>query len=133
MTFKINGFKFVTHKCITLKTQERDSMKKENMPSKAEHLANIITGNASTEKISATVQRSHRFPLDLFTQIENMAKLADSSVSSMINEVIEVGLDALYVELPEETVRQICMITEAQIKKANSQVHQKLGKYKSEK
>ena len=106
-------------------------MNNEFEPSKAEQLASILSGNARTELITATVQRSHRFPLHLFTQIENMAKLADSSFSAMVNEVIGVGLDALYEELPEETVKNIRITTEAQIKKANSQVHQKLGKYKS--
>lgn len=106
-------------------------MKNEDLPSKVEHLANILTGNASTETITATVQRSHRFPLGQFMQIENMAKLANSSVSAMINEVIEVGIDALFAELPAETVKQIRTVTEEQTKKANSQVHQKIGKYTS--
>jgi hypothetical protein len=43
-------------------------------PTKAEILAGLVTGDASLLSMTATVQRSHRFPLHIFTQIENMAR-----------------------------------------------------------
>ncbi|HPV45206.1 MAG TPA: hypothetical protein PK056_06800 [Methylotenera sp.] len=105
-------------------------MKNRNEPSKAEHLANILSGNASTESVSATVQRSHRFPIHQFMLIENMAKMANCSVSAMINQVIEVGVDALYDHLPDDIRQQMHTVTQEQVDKANSQIHQKIGKQK---
>jgi len=103
-------------------------MTNQNEPTKAEKLANILAGNATTSMTSATVQRSHRFPLYYFVLIENMAKLANCSVSAMINQVLEVGVDALYDHLPEDLASQIHSVTQEQINKANSQVSQKVGK-----
>ena len=102
-------------------------------PSKAEHLANILSGNASTESNTSTVQRSHRFPIYEFLLIENMAKIANCSVSAMINQVLAVGVDALYDHLPDDIAQQMHEVTQEQINKANSQVHQKIGKFKTKK
>ena len=108
-------------------------MNERDEPSKAEHLANILSGNASSEHITATVQRSHRFPIHYFMLIENMAKMANCSVSAMINQVIEVGVDSLYEHLPEHIRQQMHMVTQEQVNKANSQVHQKIGKKSAKK
>lgn len=105
-------------------------MENEDIPSKAEHLANILSGNASTSYRSATVQRSHRFLTHQFVLIENMAKLADCSVAAMINQVIDVGIEALYQHLPSELVQEIHTVTQQQVDKSNSSVSQKIGKYK---
>lgn len=105
-------------------------MKNHEEPSKAEHLANILSGNASTESNTATVQRSHRFPLYYFMLIENMAKMANCSVSAMINQVIEVGVDALYDHLPDDVRDKMHTVTQEQVDKANSSVRQKVGRPK---
>ena len=103
-------------------------MEDEDIPSKAEHLANILSGNGSTSYKASTVQRSHRFLLHQFVLIENMAKLADCSVAAMINQIIEVGLEALYDHLPQEVTQQIHKVSSQQINKSNSSVNQKIGK-----
>ena len=108
-------------------------MNKRHVPTKSEHLANILSGNASTESTASTVQRSHRFPIYQFVLIENMAKIANCSVSAMINQVLEVGVDALYDHLPDDVAQQMHRVTQEQINKANSQVHQKVGTYKAKK
>lgn len=106
-------------------------MSERKEPSKAEHLANILSGNASSENITATVQRSHRFPIYYFMLIENMAKIANCSVSAMINQVIEVGVDSLYDHLPDEIAQEMHRCTQEQVDKANSQVRQVIGKPKT--
>ena len=103
-------------------------MHDEDIPTKAEHLANILSGNASTSYNAATIQRSHRFLTHQFVLIENMAKLADCSVAAMINQVIDVGIDALYVHLPSEVTQKIHSVSQLQIDKSNSSVSQKIGK-----
>lgn len=108
-------------------------MQDDYIPSKAEHLANILAGNASTSYSSATIQRSHRFLTHQFVLIENMAKLADCSVAAMINQVIDVGIEALYQHLPSELVQEIHTVTQKQVDKSNSSVSQKIGKYKVKK
>lgn len=83
-------------------------------PTKAEFLAGLITGSASMSSHMATVQRSHRFPLHLFMQIENMARLGGVPVSLIINQLLEVGLDAVWKELPEDVAQKIVTVTKEQ-------------------
>ena len=104
-------------------------MRRKDDPTKAEHLANILTGNGNTTMFGASVQRSHRFPIQSFIVIENMAKLANCSVAAMINEIIEVGIEALCAELTPEISQQINRATQEHIDKINSQVRQKIGKF----
>ena len=46
----------------------------------------------------------------------------------MINQILAVGVDALYDNLPDDIAQQMHEVTQEQINKANSQVHQKIGK-----
>lgn len=108
-------------------------MKSKDEPSKAAQLAAVLKGHGTTGFRSATVQRSHRFPLHQFMLIENMAKIADCSVSAMINQVIDVGVDALYEHLPPEMAKEIHHVTQKQVDKANSSINQTVGKYKADK
>lgn len=84
-------------------------------PPKAKFLAALIQGNASIGMHGATVQRSHRFPLRIFTQIENMARMGGVPVSLIINQVLECGLDAVLKELPVETANEVLLISAEQL------------------
>ena len=108
-------------------------MHDSEVPTKAQQLAAVLTGTASTGFSSATVQRSHRFPLHHFMWIENMARIADCSVAAMINQVVEVGIDALNEHLSPELIKEIRHVTQEQVDKANSHINQKVGKYKADK
>jgi hypothetical protein len=88
---------------------------RKDEPTKAEMLAALVTGHGEQSHAMATVQRSHRFPLHLFIQMENLAKHADVPVSLIINELIECGLDALRQELPEEVSQSVFRITRDQM------------------
>ncbi|MBS0588726.1 MAG: hypothetical protein JSS37_12455 [Proteobacteria bacterium] len=82
-------------------------MSDENyLPNKAEFLAGLVTGSMSMESKTASVQRSHRFPLHIYLQIENLARISNVSVSVIINELLECGLEALNKELPPEFLQQ---------------------------
>jgi len=83
-------------------------------PTTAWMLARIVTGDANYSEALATVQRSHRFPLHLFVQIENLARLGKVPVSLIINQLIECGLEAVKHELPEETAGQLTIYTKDQ-------------------
>ncbi len=85
------------------------------VPSKAQILSDLVGGYASVYETSAAVQRSHRFPSYLFTQIENLARLGKVPVSLIINQLIECGLEAVKKELPEETAKQLTFSTQAQV------------------
>lgn len=102
--------------------------KYEKNPTQAEHLASILKGRATASLKSASVQRSHRFPLYDFIRIENMAKMADCTVAAMINQVLSVGIEALYEHLDEDAIQQIHFATQEQVDKSNTQVHQTVGK-----
>ena len=81
-------------------------------PSKAEMLAALIEGTANQSHTLPTVQRSHRFPLHIFTQIEKLAKQGNVPASLIINELLECGLDAVKKELPSELVTQLRYLTD---------------------
>jgi hypothetical protein len=87
---------------------------KEYEPSKVEMLASLVIGSGKQSHVMETVQRSHRFPLFLFLQIENLAKHAKVPASVIINELIDCGLEALRQELPEDVARSITRITKDQ-------------------
>ena len=63
--------------------------------SKAEMLASPVTGNAAYSHTMVTRQRSHRFPLHLYDQIESMARMGGLPVSVIINKLLELGLAAV--------------------------------------
>jgi|CXWL01.1.fsa_nt_gi hypothetical protein len=88
-------------------------MSDENyQPTKAEFLAGLVTGSMSMESKMASVQRSHRFPLHIYIQIENLAQIGNVPVSVIINELLECGLEALSKELPPEVIQQSKMVRE---------------------
>ena len=105
-------------------------MTKQFEPTKVQHLAGIIKGTASSSLFMASVQRSHRFPLHVFVVIENLAKKANCSVSAMINQILDVGVESIIKELPKEISQELHHVTQEQIDKANSSVKQSLGKKK---
>lgn len=83
------------------------------IPTKAEFLADLVTGNASYTSVMGSVQRSHRFPIHIFAQIENLARMGGVPVSLIINQLLECGLDAVLHELSEEVAAQVRLISPA--------------------
>lgn len=83
--------------------------------SAAEMLASLVTGSGGYFHAQASVQRSHRFPLHLFAQIENLAKMGGVPVSLIINQLIESGLEAVKENLPPDTVARMTLITQKQL------------------
>ncbi len=100
----------------TVTTQTKPTMNTENYtPSKTEFLVDLLTGDASYSSSGATVQRSHRFPMGIFLQIENMARMGGVPASLVINQLLECGLEAVLKQLPEDTAKKIKLITAEQI------------------
>lgn len=87
----------------------------DDLPNKAEFLAQLITGDAGMEGRTVSVQRSHRFPIHIYTQIENLARIGKMPASVVINELLECGLEALGKELPPEVAREVKIIWEKQL------------------
>lgn len=85
--------------------------------SEAQILASLIKRSGKAEKLSVTVQRSHRFPAHIFTKIENMARMSDVSVSMIINQLLEVGIESVYKNLTDEEMVQINNVSEEQLNK----------------
>ena len=73
-----------------------------------------MKGTCDYGYLGATVQRSNRFPLHVFRQIENMARMGRAPVSVIINQLIECGLEAVKQKLPEDVVREISLVTKEQ-------------------
>jgi hypothetical protein len=104
----------VTHQVTLMVTPMSED---QYIPSKAEFLAGLVTGSAGLSQSEATVQRSHRFPLHLFVQIENMARMGGVPVSLIINELLECGLVAVKQELPEDKVQEVSCATKEQFER----------------
>lgn len=100
-------------------------------PTNAQTLAALITRRGESGYVGATVQRSHRFPMHIITQIENMAEMASSPISLIINELLQCGLDAVKKELPEEVVKRISLMSEEQIKRPTKSVRLESAPMKS--
>ena len=85
------------------------------LPSKAEMFAGLITGHAKFQGNAPTIQRSHRFPVFFFTQIENLARVGGVPISLVINQLIECGLEAIKQELPAELVGEMHSVSPAAV------------------
>lgn len=76
-------------------------------PTAAQMIAGLARGTAQYEEMEMKVQRSHRFPVGLFLQIENLASVSRVPVSMIINLLIESGLEAVKKEISPDLVRQL--------------------------
>ena len=104
---------------------------KQDGPSKAHLLAALVTGNADMSAAHATVQRSYRIPLHVFTQMENLANVAQVPVSVILNELLVCGLDAVGKLLPEDIVKQVGMVWQSQIAQPTSTVRTEVKRRKA--
>lgn len=95
-------------------------------PTKAEMLASLVSGNAEFGQIGAAIQRSHRFPIWMFVQIENLARMADTSVSVIVNQLLECGLEAVKKELPEDVAAQISRTSKDQLDRPTKPLHEEV-------
>lgn len=89
----------------------------DDRPTKVEMLASLITGTASVSSSMASVQRSHRFPMHVLAQIENMARMGGVPVSLVINELLDIGIEAVMKELTEEEVKKVRLISKKQVER----------------
>lgn len=106
---------------------------KKNEVTEAQILASLIKRNGSVSLFSASVQRSHRFPLHIFTQIENMARMANVSVSTIINQLLAAGVEAVHDNLTEEEIIEIRRVSQEQLDRPLKQIkddNSKLNKIK---
>lgn len=103
----------------------------DDLPSKAEMFARVISGHANYGMASATVQRSHRFPVFFFTQIENLARIGGVPVALVINEIIECGLEAVKKELPKEIAEEMHFVSPAQSNRLTKSVRLEVKARKS--
>lgn len=87
---------------------------KNYRPTNAEVLAGMIERTASIQANFASIQRSHRFPVHLFIKIENMAAQAGVPISTIINQLLEAGMEAVFQQLDEEVINQIGTVTSEQ-------------------
>lgn len=104
---------------------------KSYRPTSAEVLAGMIERTASVRSNFASVQRSHRFPVHLFLKIENMAAKAGVPISTIINQLLEAGIEAVFQKLDEDVINQISTVTPEQrerLEKLDSDTKPKLVK-----
>lgn len=69
--------------------------------SQAEHVAGILSGTAKTILTSATRGVAYRAPIHLLAIIDAMATHSGTSRNSMINSLLEVGIDEVRENLDQ--------------------------------
>jgi predicted DNA-binding protein len=80
---------------------------KPNELSNADILASIVRGSGKYGQAGGSIQRSHRFPVEMFARIENLADMGGVSVSLIINQLLACGIEAVEAKLPPEKVAQL--------------------------
>jgi hypothetical protein len=93
-----------------------------NSVSEAQILASLIKRSGSMNSWGASVQRSHRFPLLIFTQIENMSRMANVSISMIINQLLEAGLESVHQHLTEDESNEIRQVSSEQVNRPLKQL-----------
>ncbi|MGC2456696.1 MAG: hypothetical protein WA435_01715 [Gallionellaceae bacterium] len=91
-------------------------------PTKPELFARLVMGHLNMFEGAATVQRSHRFPVYYFNQIENLGHIARVPISVIINQLIDCGLEAVKKELPKDVVEQLNLVSKAQSERPTKSV-----------
>ncbi len=89
----------------------------EGEPTQAHVIAGMLMGTATTDMMGATLQRSHRFLAPHLFEMENMATKTKLPTSTLINLVVEAGLEAIRAHLPDELRRELSTQTPEQTKR----------------
>lgn len=105
--------------------------KNEFTASPAQVLAGIVSRGVEYSGKAESVQRSHRFPLHMFTHIENMARMAGVPVSVMINELLQVGMDAVWQSLPNDVAQELAKQRYETMQKKNAKPQKSEAKSQS--
>ena len=116
-----------------LKFKENNMSNSKNEVTEALILASLIKRNGSIALYSASVQRSHRFPIHLFTQIENMARMANVSVSMIINQLLAAGIEAVQSNLTTEEINEIRKVSDEQMDRPFKQLKDESESFRSKK
>lgn len=75
--------------------------------SRAEAVANMVSGSGSTWMKTAAKAVLVRMPLHILTEVDTMAAIARKSRNLMIAELLGVGLESVRRELPDEVVDRL--------------------------
>lgn len=81
----------------------------QEAPSYAEHLAGIVSGTATTKTVSAMKVVSYRVPVYFLAAVDAMAKKSKKSRNSMLNLLLQVGIDEVRKHLSDEVATDLLM------------------------
>jgi predicted deacylase len=77
------------------------------IPTKSEHIANMLSGNGSST-LKATVRAvAYRCPIELLGTVDAMAAKAKKSRNAMLNLLVEAGVAAVRSDLSDEVVLEL--------------------------
>ena len=79
----------------------------EELPTKTEHVASIISGTGKSSGVSSAKAISYRIPVWLLARVDAMAGQAGNSRNAMLNLLLDVGIQEVGDELPEEVFQAV--------------------------
>ena len=86
--------------------------------SQAEHIAGILSGTNSTTSTAVVRAVAYRAPIHILAVVDAMAQQAKKSRTSMINMLLQVGIDEVREKLEDPELIEKLSILEAQAAQA---------------
>lgn len=77
--------------------------------SNTEHVAAMLSGNATTKSISAVKVVAYRVPMHLLGPVDGMAKTAGKSRNAMLNLLVQVGIDEVRKQLSDDAAEALVL------------------------
>lgn len=85
-------------------------MSDQELPSRIEHLANVISGTGTHAMKAAARSISYRIPVYDLARLDAMASVAGKSRNAMLNLVVSAGLDEVWKLLPKNVQKQVSKV-----------------------
>jgi hypothetical protein len=81
----------------------------ENEVSNTEHVAAMLSGNATTNSVSAVKVVAYRVPMHLLGPVDAMSKKAGKSRNAMLNLLVRVGIDEVRKQLSDDAAEALTL------------------------
>lgn len=81
----------------------------EEKVTNTEHVAAMLYGNATTNTVSVVKVVAYRIPVHLLAPVDAMAKKAGKSRNAMLNLLLQVGIDEVRKQLPDDVAEKLTM------------------------
>jgi len=74
-----------------------------------EHVAAIISGNATANSVAVVKVVAYRIPITLLGSVDAMAKKSSKSRNAMLNLIVQVGIDEIRKQLSDDVAENLML------------------------